>query len=556
MMRTFQRLSFGFAILYLLSGWGTRAVGQGQGRIQAEEEVKNAAEVLALTYPESRTISVKFDGTYRLPRASGEAKVERKKGTTEIEIELDEMKPAFFFGGDYWTYALWIISPEGHTDNLGEFILAGNRSKLNVSTPLKTFGMIITAEPHFLVDKPSPFVVLQNTSHKRTITPINRTRIEYELFEGFYSFEQESLTHARETWREERIEVPQASTAVALAERAGARKYAAEELAQARELLRRTREASEVGVDKDAVRNLARDVVRLAVKAQKLAEARTFHAVLEAERQVRAKEIDTLQRGIQEAETELERARLLTEERELQIRMEKERAERIRREREESLARLQAALGYVAETRRSARGLIVDLADILFEFNKATLRLHAREVLSKLAGILLVTRDIRLSIEGHTDSIGTEEYNQALSETRARSVRDYLAAAGVPPDIMTTRGFGESRPIATNTTAANQQKNRRVEIVIMETPLAEGTWRRPRFAVKLDIAYENQSHAEALAEELHSQYSTKAMVVPVALRGKTLYQVSIPAESEAEAKRLAARISAEGKFRTLVVPLP
>ena len=96
------------------------------------------------------TLSIKFKGTERLPKASGEAKVERKKGTTEIEIELDEMKPATGFGGDYATYVLWVVSPEGQVDNAGEFILQGNRSKLNVSTPLTTFGLFVTAEPHFL----------------------------------------------------------------------------------------------------------------------------------------------------------------------------------------------------------------------------------------------------------------------------------------------------------------------------------------------------------------------------------------------------------------------
>src|SRR4029434_6943303 len=97
--------------------------------VQAVKAITGTRESLAITYPEGVTIAVKFQGTLRLPFATGEAKVERKRGTTEIEIELDEVKPASLFGGDYNTYVLWTVSPEGHTVNAGEFIVRGNRSK-------------------------------------------------------------------------------------------------------------------------------------------------------------------------------------------------------------------------------------------------------------------------------------------------------------------------------------------------------------------------------------------------------------------------------------------
>src|SRR3990172_1533570 len=109
---------------------------------QIVKPVTEMRSALGLTYPEGVTIGIKFKGTDRLPDASGEAKVERKRGMTEVEIELDEMKPASYFGGDIATYVLWIVSPEGHVDNTGEFVLEGNRSKLNVSTPLETFGNV------------------------------------------------------------------------------------------------------------------------------------------------------------------------------------------------------------------------------------------------------------------------------------------------------------------------------------------------------------------------------------------------------------------------------
>lgn len=123
------------------------AAAQERARV-VDAQVTDGNSAMAISYPEGPTLGVKFNGTHRLPKARGEAKVERKRGRTDIEIRLDEMKPAAFFGGDYATYVLWIVSPEGQVDNAGEFVLRGNNGKLNVTTPLKTFAMFVTAEPH------------------------------------------------------------------------------------------------------------------------------------------------------------------------------------------------------------------------------------------------------------------------------------------------------------------------------------------------------------------------------------------------------------------------
>jgi len=472
--------------------------GQSQEPAQAVKEITATRESMALSYPEGTTISIKFQGTLRLPRASGEAKVERKKGATEIEIELDEMKPATFFGGDYNTYVLWIVSPEGHVDNAGEFILEGNRSKLNVTTPLETFGMFITAEPHFLVSSPSRLVVMENTRPADNIgNPIKVSQIKYRGFEGVYNFERETLANMPEAKKEVRSDLGQARTAVELAARAGAESFAPEQLARAREALKKTEAAVAAGVDKRNVMALAHDAVRLAVEAQKLAEERAFQAALTAERKAHAEETSRLEKSIQEAQTEAERARLLAEQRELQLRIEERarqealkqaqesarrayeeeqrrreaeaEAQRARQEREQARAEMQRALSAIAETRETARGLIVNLPDILFDFNRASLRPQAREILSKITGILLVARGYRLSIEGHTDSVGSDEYNLKLSQNRAQSVRDYLVQAGLPPEMITrVQGLGESQPVAPNTTNEGRQKNRRVEIVIQD----------------------------------------------------------------------------------------
>jgi hypothetical protein len=232
-------------------------------------------ESLAITYPEDRTIGIEFQGTGRLPDASGEAKVERKVGVTEIELELDEMKPATLFGGDIATYVLWVASPEGHLSNAGEVILNGNRSKLNASTPLETFGLFVTAEPHFLVETPSRLVVLENLGPKENVDSgmINVSRIPYKGFEGMYKYDIETLLRAEETSDTVRSEVMQAQIAVDLAQRAGADQLAPEEWAKAESALDRMLMAADVKSDApDEIVPLAHEAIRLAYAAQQRAE--------------------------------------------------------------------------------------------------------------------------------------------------------------------------------------------------------------------------------------------------------------------------------------------
>ncbi|MFN7927917.1 MAG: hypothetical protein U0Y68_08210 [Blastocatellia bacterium] len=262
---------------------------------QIDKPLTGTRSALAISYPEGPTLSVKFKGTERLPKSSGEAKVQRKKGATEIEIEVDEMKPAAYFGGDYATYVLWVVSPEGHTDNVGEFILQGNRSKLNVSTPLETFGLFITAEPHFLVDVPSRFVVMENTRPTNHLTGrmLDTANIKYRGFDGVYRASQETLLQEPEAKGETRSDVRQARVSLLLAERADAKRYAPEEYAQAVASWKKTAEAAEARVDKKILMTMGHETVRLAVAAEKRAKERSFQAALDNERQVRNEEIVT-----------------------------------------------------------------------------------------------------------------------------------------------------------------------------------------------------------------------------------------------------------------------
>lgn len=151
--------------------------------------------------------------------------------------------------------------------------------------------------------------------------------------------------------------------------------------------------------------------------------------------------------------------------------MARQEAESVRKQREAELERIEKALSQIAETRRTALGLVMNLGEdtLRFDFDKATLRPANRELLSRIAGVLLTSKGYRIDVFGHTDDIGTEEYNLRLSQRRAQAVRNYLAESGVDPEIISTRGFGKSSPRAPGTTPASRAANRRVEIAIVDS---------------------------------------------------------------------------------------
>jgi outer membrane protein OmpA-like peptidoglycan-associated protein len=151
-------------------------------------------------------------------------------------------------------------------------------------------------------------------------------------------------------------------------------------------------------------------------------------------------------------------------------------ADRIRKQAEAELDRLQKALGQVAETRRTALGVVMNLGSeyLKFEFDKADLRPEDRELLSRVAGILMTSHDYTVSVNGHTDDVGSDDYNRKLSERRAQAVRDYLLKAGLPAEILSVTGHGKSLPLVRATTDQARAKNRRVELGITNTQIRYG----------------------------------------------------------------------------------
>jgi outer membrane protein OmpA-like peptidoglycan-associated protein len=148
-------------------------------------------------------------------------------------------------------------------------------------------------------------------------------------------------------------------------------------------------------------------------------------------------------------------------------------ADRIRQKAEAEVNRLEAALGQIAETRRTALGLVMNLGSdhLKFAFDKAELRPEDKELLSRISGILMTAHDYTISVNGHTDDVGSDAYNQKLSERRAQAVLNYLVQAGLPPEILSVEGHGKSLPLVKGTSDAARAKNRRVELGLVNTQI-------------------------------------------------------------------------------------
>jgi outer membrane protein OmpA-like peptidoglycan-associated protein len=474
---------------------------------------------------------VDFRGTALLPDARGEAKVESKQGYIEIEVEFDELEPATKFGPEYLTYVMWAITPEGRATNLGEVLLNGDESKLNVTTELQAYGMIVTAEPYFAVSQPSDVVVMENVVRDDTKGRVEYIEAKYELLKrGTYLMAAAPGSVAPlEIDSDLPLELYEARNAVRLSRLAVADRYAEDSFEKASRLLEQAEEQEEEGAGRRTIVMTARQAVQTAEDARLIAlqrqeeeaaaQARAAAAAREAEVAARARAEAERRRLAEEERAAADRARREADEaaqraagerakadaawaaaerakadaqaEARRLAEEKSAAEAARaaadaeaararaaadaaeREQAELRARLQRQLNVILETRESARGLIVNMSDVLFDFAKHTLRPGAREKLARVAGILLAYPALILEVEGHTDSVGSDEYNDRLSERRAASVRDFLVAQGIPAASITARGFGETQPLASNDNAAGRQQNRRVELIVSGETLGQ-----------------------------------------------------------------------------------
>jgi outer membrane protein OmpA-like peptidoglycan-associated protein len=460
---------------------------------------------------------INFQGTNLMTGAAGEAKVESKRGVLEIEAEFTGLDKSTSFGNEYLTYVFWAISPEGRPVNIGEVLLGDNhRSKLDVTTDLQAFALIVTAEPYYAVRRPSNVVVLENEIRPDTVGATEAVDAKYELIDrgGYiptgYHFDPVVMNAKLP------LEFFEARNAVRIAKSAEAETFASSSyesavsqmkrvddlatmrhvdrkslIAQSREVVQTADDAREIAVkriDADRVeadrKAGAAQVAEATAKSnddmqarrnaeaasadadRRRAEAVQATAAAQREQQAAQGESDRnraaaadAQQGQMDAEAESDRNRAaaVTSDRQLQQAVQ---------DREALRARLLEQFNAILATRDTARGLVVNLSDVLFDTGKYTLRPMAREKLAKISGIILVYPDLRLAIEGNTDSVGGDAMNQELSEQRAGAVRDYLAKQNIPLTSMTSRGFGKTQPVASNDTMEGRQQNRRVEMIV------------------------------------------------------------------------------------------
>ena len=466
-----------------------------------------------------------FAGTDLMPSANGQAKVESKKGYTEIEVEFGNLQKPTSFGNEYLTYILWAITPEGRAVNLGEVLVGDNsRSKLDVTTDLQAFALVVTAEPYYAVRQPSNVVVLENVVREDTKGTTQTVNTKYDVLQrgGYiptgYKFDPVVLNSKLP------LEFFEARNALRIAQSEGAEKYASDSYQRAVKLMN---DADAYAIDKNIQKKqliaVAREAVQTAEDARAIAVKRIDEERQANERQASAEaatksqlQVESASREKEQAQSDAAKAQLAKAQAESdtakarreaadaeyqtaqarsdmadsqassasalaaaqadaeQSRLAAQQAEQSAQQRAQQAeadkaalrARLSEQLNSILQTRDSARGLIVSMSDVLFDTGKYSLKSGAREKLAKVAGILLAYPGLNIEVGGYTDNVGGDAMNQKLSENRATSVRDYLVQQGVATNSVTTKGFGNSSPVASNNNSAGRQQNRRVELLV------------------------------------------------------------------------------------------
>jgi len=466
-----------------------------------------AAEVALheVQLPDRGTVDIPFVATVRAPAGAeleGEARAEA--AGTRLSISWKRMKPALLFGGNVTSYVAWAVAKDGAVERLGELFVKDPRGTATFATARRAFGLVVTAEPHPGVGRPSGVVVFTGGVPKP-----GKARSEPFSF-GRFSSDAKPATPsvASLEWTGgEPLELAQARALLALAEAAksgdpdqGTLREARAALGRAEAPVRGTSPAAALGDARRAGalasealqeaerRRAAEEAARLETERRAREAAAKAAAADEADRRRQAEaalaEVEELRQktaadrerarqaavalAVAEAGTEQERKRLVEEQ------------EALRRERAAVAARLDGALERVAPTARTGRGLVVTLPGTSFETGKASLQGSARAAVAKLAGILLMVPELNVRVEGHTDSTGGAAANLRLSEERARNVADLLREQGVAGERLAFEGYGATNPVAPNTTAAGRALNRRVEIVLGEgeveaAPAGDGT---------------------------------------------------------------------------------
>jgi outer membrane protein OmpA-like peptidoglycan-associated protein len=493
--------------------------------INVSAQVDVARQTTAVTYPLDEVVNLQFRGTTRFPRMKGTARIKRtSKNGTEIDLSVSKMPRPFELGAGFATYILWAISPDGQVDNLGEIKRRGFfefDSNISVTTPLQTFALIITAEPHFLVRRPSRAIMLENLNPYATSgrTLATTQAIQYFGNSSDYFNDARTPVIADVDYSKTPSTILQAKQAVALARYAGAQRDAATELREAETLMDSAEKGWQAGRREEDVDVTARKAISAAVKAEdtalirkearekrneqtrqdeeirkseeKFSDAQSEINELKSElaRETRSRELaerDALNYSNQvkdiraenaQLRQELNAAKAEAEDAKLKLaRLEGEKQATDRQqEKANRLTNLQAnqatlmqSLKRFGAVTKDDRGIILTLPENLWlgaRFN--SFAPAAETKLDSLSEVLASSNDYKIIVESHTDDKGTSDELQVLTQTRADALAEKFMSAGVAQDRIQTKGLGATLPVVPNTTNANRAKNRRVQVILV-----------------------------------------------------------------------------------------
>ena len=459
----------------LLAGWLVAA-----SMTALAQDVAPSLPQVTVTFGQAKAIKYKymgqtarigFQGTVLLPQAQGGAKVRSHEEGATIRAVFEHLEPASRFGPEYMTYVLWAVSPVGRATNLGEVVVKANgKAQIKATTNLQTFGLVVSAEPHFAVTHVSDLVVLENVLTADSKGKVEEVEARYPLLpRGTYVLNSNPATLvAPKLDRKVSPYVYQARNAVRIARAEQADQFAPEEFMKAEASFQQME--TEKKLWKKPAIILARQTIQLAEDARTIGVKHREETHLAEER-----------RAAEEARAQAEAARIQAEAARLQESQEalraKERAvhqaskEATQNAKQEVRRKLAKQLGALLRTQDTERGLIVRMSNVLFSTGKAELRPQVREKIAKVAGILMAYPGLTVKVEGHTDNTGQLAFNQELSERRASQVRDFLLSQGLSPQSITAAGLADTQPLASNDTPSGRQQNRRVELIVAGEPI-------------------------------------------------------------------------------------
>lgn len=429
----------------------------------------------SVLYPEGKNVEVPLAGTQRAPGAELSMKVRHQSGQSSIEIHYKNLPPAVLFGEDIVSYVVWAIGPDGTFENIGGIANDEARGVGSYGTAKRDFALMITAEPIVTAGTPGELVVFfSGTPGRKDVQPTGFTFGGLSDRQGHIKSERDSIAGlSYEVDKTNPLPLIQAKKAIELMDRFEAKKYDASTYDEAWAVFTKAR-----GLKGQKQIDACKRTITLAgqalsktvqmLEAAKTAEAQAAKKALAGKASDLSAEVAAVTATLKATEKKLADSQKKVADTESELTQARAANSKLTKQQEAITERLTNALGKMAVGSKTDRGYVVFLSGVAFATGESTLNTEGKYILAKLSGVMLAFEDMKLSIEGHTDSTGSDDINRKLSQARADSVKAFLTEMGVAEASMTTQGFGADKPLMPNDTPEGRARNRRVEIVMIE----------------------------------------------------------------------------------------